>query len=121
LEAIHEASGKLDATMFCTVWIPTLKSNAPSNASGMAHSGWCYKTRRGALSHPHYNNHARYASARKVIVDDTCAVRGDVERILQRIADTAATVGEFEPKYLEAERLLLERRYAEAILLVAER
>ena len=99
-----------------TVWIPTLKRNAPSNAAGMAGAGSaCYRTRRGALNHEHYNNHAAYARARKVVVVDG-SLSADAEGILQGIANANDLYSEFDPRYAEAEKLRREGRCAEAVL-----
>lgn len=75
-----------------TVWIPTLRKGAPSNAAGMAPGG-PYRTRKEALEHEHWNNQAAHASAKQVTVSDGCAyVDGfDGERLAHEVCQHDTT------------------------------
>jgi hypothetical protein len=68
-----------------TIWLPTLREGAPTNAAGMRGPLTPYRTRKEALRHEHWNNQAPWASARSV-----CVVDGEQPPLLTTDGETVA-------------------------------
>jgi len=103
------------------IWIPKLRKNAPSNASGMRGIHTPYATRKEALSHTHWANQAPYATAKRVTICDALGpdwCRDDAGRVLAQIVLDAEDYGDvLYEVHREAARLIDEGRNVDAIRL----